>query len=261
MEKPKVVILCGGQGTRLREETEFKPKPLVNIGNLPILWHIMKIYSHYGFNDFVLCLGYKGDMIKRFFMDLEWKKSDFTLNLKSKSQLNHSAPEESDWNVTFAETGLTANTGARIKRIQKYINEDNFFLTYGDGVADIDINQLLNFHKSHSKIGTVTAVRPLSRFGLLTMKGNQVLDFTKKYLTHDGWIDGGFFVFKKEMFDYLSEDENCMLEREPLHNLAKDNQFMAYQHTGYWQCMDTMRQVEILNELWKKGDSPWRVWK
>lgn len=256
----KAVILCGGRGTRLREETEFKPKPLVEIGNMPILWHIMKIYAHYRINDFVLCLGYKGSMIKKFFLELDTYNTDFAFNTKTKKLKFYNHKDIEDWNITFAETGFETNTGARIKKIQKYIPEDNFLLTYGDGVADIDIKKLLEFHKNHDKIGTVTAVRPLARFGVLDIKENLITNFTKKNLVHDGRIDGGFFVFKSKIFDYLSEDKNCMLEAEPLQKLAKDKQFVAYQHDGFWQCMDTIQQTEQLNELWQKQNATWKIW-
>ncbi len=195
----KAVILCGGRGTRLREETEFKPKPLVEIGGKPMLWHIMKIYSQYGIKDFILCLGYKGDMIKDYFLNYETRSHDFNINLKS-GKLNVLNNSMEDWNITCVDTGLNAETGARIKKIEKYIDDDEFFLTYGDGVADIDIDELYKFHKDHGKIGTVTAVRPLSRFGLLSISGeNLITDFSKKSLVHDGWIDGGFFVFNKKI--------------------------------------------------------------
>jgi glucose-1-phosphate cytidylyltransferase len=259
MEKPKVVILCGGKGTRMQEETEFKPKPLVEVGGRPILWHIMKIYSHYGFNDFVLCLGYRGYMIKDFFLKYNDYSNDFRLNLKSEQIKIYDSITE-DWNITFADTGLKSQTGSRIKRIEKYIDEDNFFMTYGDGVSDINIKKLLEFHNGHKKIGTVTAVRPLARFGMLKLDGNNIKDFTKENLMHDGRIDGGFCVFKKDFFDYLDKDESCVLEKEPLQKIAKEDQFMAYKHDGFWQCMDTRRHVDILNGLWET-DPKWKVWK
>jgi glucose-1-phosphate cytidylyltransferase len=258
MEKPKVVILCGGKGARMQEETEFKPKPLIEIGSRPILWHIMKIYSYYGFNDFVLCLGYKGNMIKDFFLKHDSFINDFKLNLKSKEITSYNKYTE-DWNIIFADTGLNSQTGSRIKRVEKYVDGDDFFMTYGDGVSDVNIKKLLEFHKSHGKKGTVTAVRPLARFGMLQLEGNNVTDFTKDNLIHDGRIDGGFCAFKKDFFDYLSEDENCILELHPLKNLAKEGQFMAYKHDGFWQCMDTRRHVQILNELWKTNPE-WKVW-
>jgi glucose-1-phosphate cytidylyltransferase len=227
---------------------------------MPILWHIMKIYSHYGFKDFVLCLGYKGDMIKRFFLNYEHLKKDFTINIKSKEMQKHGPNETEDWNITFANTGETSETGCRIKKIEKYIDGQDFFLTYGDGLCDINIAEQYGYHKQHGKIATVTSVRPTARFGLLTIKNNQVVEFTKKTFVHEGWIDGGFFVMNKKIFNYLSEDENCMLEREPLQNLAKSHEFMAYKHNGFWQCMDTIRDHKLLNEIWNKNP-PWKVWK
>jgi len=260
--KPKVVILCGGKGTRLKEETEFRPKPLVSVGDMPILWHIMKIYSHYGFNDFVLCLGYKGEMIKDYFLNYQTNMNDFTLNIKNMNKTLQGHSKIPDWNITFANTGLESNTGSRIKQIQKYIDGDTFFLTYGDGVANVDIDKLLSFHKSHGKIGTVTTVRPSTRFGNLTIDDDGMIsDFTKKTKTHDGWIDGGFFVFNKKIFEYLSEDPLCMLENEPLKNLTKDRQFMSFKHNDFWQCMDTIRDQEFLNSLWTSGNAPWKIWK
>ncbi|MBT4174746.1 glucose-1-phosphate cytidylyltransferase [archaeon] len=262
MEKPKVVILCGGMGTRMNKETEFMPKPLVNVGSHPILWHIMKTYSHYGFNDFVLCLGYKGDMIKNYFRNFHSHVKDYTFNLRTRDKIFHGDTEIPDWNITFANTGLHSNTGCRIKKIEKHITGDNFMVTYGDGVADINIPELLNYHRTHGKVGTVTTVRPSTRFGNLTINEHgQILDFTKKTKIHEGWIDGGFFVFNKKIFDYLTEDPDCMLEREPLKQLASEQQFMSYKHKGFWQCMDTTRDHQHLNNIWKSNQVPWRVWR
>lgn len=256
----KVVILCGGRGTRLGEETEFKPKPLVEIGGFPILWHIMKIYSYYGLKDFILCLGYKGEKIKEFFMNYDHMLNDFTINLKSKEVKIHNNAIE-DWNVTCVDTGLETNTGGRIKRIEKYVNEDNFFLTYGDGVSNVNIKNLLEFHKSHGKIGTITAVKPVLRnaFGILEIqKDLHITGFTKANIEHQGKIDGGFFVFKKDFFDYLTHD--CVLEDKPLKRLSENKQFKAYVHNDFWQCMDVPKQVELLNELWSSGKAPWKIW-
>ncbi|HLG24996.1 MAG TPA: glucose-1-phosphate cytidylyltransferase [Candidatus Nanoarchaeia archaeon] len=257
----QAVILCGGRGTRLREETEFRPKPLVEIGGMPILWHIMKIYSHYGVKDFILCLGYKGHMIKEFFMDLEIYGKDITYNPKTKKIIHHNGSDGEDWNITFAETGLDTYTGARIKRIEKYITGDDFFLTYGDGVADINIKELYEFHKKHGKIATVTAVQPFARFGVLNIDNELISDFTKKHVVHTNRIDGGFFVFTKKVFDYLSNDRKCALEDQPLKNLVKDNQFVAFRHDGFWQCMDIQQHAEGLNELWNSGEAPWKIWQ
>ncbi|MDD5772141.1 MAG: glucose-1-phosphate cytidylyltransferase [bacterium] len=257
----KVVILCGGKGTRMKEETEFRPKPLVNIGGYPIIWHIMKIYAHYGFKDFVLCLGYKGNMIKEYFLNYEAMNNDFTVCLGAKNKIKfHSKHEEHNWNVTLVDTGEEAMTGARVKKVEKYIDTDLFMVTYGDGVADIDIRKLVNFHNSHGKIGTITGVHPSSRFGELIIKENKVSKFYEKPQVSQGLINGGFFVFKKEIFKYIKEDESCLLEKEPLETLAKESNLMAYLHLGFWQCVDTYRELEVLNDLWKTPHPPWKVW-
>jgi glucose-1-phosphate cytidylyltransferase len=257
----KVVILCGGRGTRLKEETEFRPKPLVRIGNKPVLWHIMKIYAHYGFKDFILCLGYKGDMIKEYFLDYEITNNDFTIQLGNRNNIKfHNSHQEKDWSVTLADTGENAQTGARIKRIEKYIDSDLFMVTYGDGVANLNIKELLKFHKAHKKIGTMTGVHPSSRFGELVIKDNQVLQFNEKPQVKEGLINGGFFVFNKEFFNYLKENDNCYLERQPLEKLAKESELMVYPLDGFWQCVDTYRELELLNNLWKSPNPPWKVW-
>lgn len=256
----KVVILCGGQGMRLREETEYKPKPMVEIGQHPILWHIMKIYSAYGFNDFVLCLGYKGEIIKDYFYHYKTRNNDFTIEIKSGKISIHESNSDSNWKVTVADTGVSAMTGARIKRVEKYITEDSFMVTYGDGVADLNIKKLLEFHKSHGKIGTLTGVNPPSRFGELTVRGDDVTSFKEKPKELDGIINGGFFVFNHEFFDYLSEEDECYLEREPLATLAADGQLKVYRHHGFWQCMDTYRDYKYLTELWNSAKVPWKVW-
>ena len=257
----KVVILCGGMGTRLREETEFRPKPLVEVGGKPILWHIMKLYAHHGFKEFVLCLGYKGHLIKEYFLNYQAMLSDFTLRLDSPEQPRfHQLNEPLDWSITFAETGAEAQTGARVKRIKKYIPEDSFFLTYGDGVADIDISKLLAFHRSHGKTATVTGVRTRSRYGELTVEDGQLMRFSEKPQAKDGFISGGFFVFNRRLFDYLPDDDSCMLESGPLETLTQQGELMSYLHPGYWQCMDTYRDFVLLNNLWKQG-APWKVWE
>jgi len=271
----KVVILCGGMGTRLREETEYKPKPLVEIGGKPMLWHIMKMYAHYGFKDFIFCLGYKGKMIKDYFLNYEIMKSDFTLKLGSNNIKFHNSHKEKDWTITFAETGKNAMTGARIKRIEKYIDNDLFMLTYGDAVADINIRELLEFHKSHGKIGTITGVNPSSRFGELVTMGSQVKKFSEKPQIKDSFINGGFFVFDKRIFNYLEDNDNCIFEKEPLKKLTLDKELMVYRHKGFWQCMDTYRDLQLLNNLWvgqeiekelhfseiKSIKPPWRIWE
>lgn len=256
----KTVVLCGGQGTRLREETEFRPKALVNVGNRPILWHIMKIYAHYGVRDFVLCLGYRGEMIKSYFLNYEAMNNDFTICLGGNNRFEfHGVHPEQGYAVTLADTGLEAMTGGRIKRIQKYIDEDVFMVTYGDGVADIDVAKLLEFHRGHGRLATLTAVRPASRFGVLTIDdASEITEFTEKPKL-SGWISAGFFVFHRRLFDYLGGDD-CVLEREPLERLATDGQLMAYRHTGFFFAMDTYREYQTLNDMWRQGAAPWKVW-
>lgn len=256
----KVVILAGGQGTRLREETEYRPKPMVNVGRWPILWHIMKTYSHYGFNDFVVCLGYKGDMIKDYFLRYRIMANDFTVELGKRKVTLHNDSDEAHWKVTLADTGQKAMTGARIKKIQPYIDGDTFLLTYGDGVANVDVAELVKYHRSHGKIATVTGVAPASRFGELLVKGDAVSEFSEKPQTHAGIINGGYFVLDRRVFDYLTDGEDCIFERLPLERLAQDGELMVYRHRGFWQCMDTLRDMQYLNELWEKGEAPWKVW-
>ncbi len=258
----KVVILCGGLGTRIREEAEFRPKPMVEIGVKPILWHIMKIYSHYGIKDFVLSLGYKGEMIKEYFYHYKILNNDFTIELGNKKDIEiHSNNAEKDWRITLADTGDKALKGARLKRVQQYVDDDTFMLTYGDGVADIDINALLAFHNKHGKLATVTGINLASLFGELKIKGDQVESFSEKPRDGDGLINGGFFVFNKGFFDYLSADENCDLEIGPLEKIAGKGQLMVYKHTGFWACMDTLRDMDYLNRLWVEGKAEWKVWE
>jgi len=257
----KVVILCGGLGTRLKEETEFKPKPMVEIGGRPIIWHIMKIYSHYGFNRFILCLGYKGEVIKNYFYNYEIQNNDFTITLGKDDLKIHNQHSESGWEITFAETGSNTMTGARVKKIQKYINDDIFMLTYGDGLSNINISELLSFHNSHGKIATITGVLPPSRFGEILNENNLVRSFNEKPQIHSGGlINGGFFVFNKKFFNYLSDSDDCILERLPLENLVKDKQLCVFEHDGFWQCMDTYRDFEMLNNFWKEGKASWKIW-
>jgi glucose-1-phosphate cytidylyltransferase len=258
----KVVLLAGGLGTRLKEETEYRPKPMVLIGRKPILWHIMKIYDHYGFHDFVICLGYKGNMIRDYFLNYEIMNSDFTVNLGNHQNITlHNDHTECDWNVTLAETGDKSQTGARLKKIEKYIDGDTFMLTYGDAVADIDIAKLLAFHQSHGKIGTVTGIHPASRFGELCTNSHCVKRFSEKPQTLGGFVSGGFFVFNKDFFSYLDDRDTCTLEREPLERLAADNELMMYPHEGFWQCCDTYRELELLNTSWDTTSCPpWKVW-
>jgi glucose-1-phosphate cytidylyltransferase len=257
----KAVILCGGLGTRLREETEFKPKPMVNIGTRPILWHIMKNYCHHGFKEFVLCLGYKGEMIKEYFYNYEVFNSNFTIEYgidkKIEIENNHA---EKGWKVTLAYTGDKTLKGARLKKIEKYIDGDTFMVTYGDGVGDIDIKALLAFHKQHGKIATVTGVNYISRFGELNIKGEDVLRFLEKQEKGAAYINGGFFVFNRKIFDYLTYDDFCDLEYGPLEKLATEGQLKVYKHKGFWSCMDTLRDVDYLNDLWNRGKAEWKVW-
>jgi glucose-1-phosphate cytidylyltransferase len=256
----QVAILCGGLGTRLREETEYRPKPMVEIGGKPILWHIMKSYAHYGFNDFVLCLGYRGNMIKEYFLNYEAMNNDFTICLGQKSHLSfNGAHEEQAFRVTLADTGQETMTGGRIKRIEKYVQDDTFMITYGDGLANVNIRELLAFHKSHGRMATVTTVHPVSRFGMLeTSHDDVVTGFTEKPLL-DGWASAGYLVFDRKLFDYLDGD-GCVLEREPLERLAAEGELMAYRHDGFFFAMDTYREYLHLNELWASGKAPWRAW-
>jgi glucose-1-phosphate cytidylyltransferase len=256
----KVVLLCGGLGMRLREETEFRPKPMIEVGGRPILWHIMKTFAHHGLTDFVLCLGYRADVVKRYFLEYETMRSDFTVELGNPASLAfHGGHHERGWRVTLADTGATANTGARIKRIERYVDGDTFLLTYGDGVADIDLTALLTFHQSHGKIATVTGVRPPARFGeLITLEG-AVREFREKPQASQGLINGGFFVLGREAFRYLEDDDACVLEREPLERMAKDAELMVYEHPGFWQCLDTPRDLQHLQDLWREG-APWKIW-
>jgi glucose-1-phosphate cytidylyltransferase len=254
------MILCGGQGTRLREETEYRPKPLVEVGGRPILWHIMKLYAHYGLRDFVLCLGYRGTMIKEYFLDYEAMNSDFTISLGKQNTVQyHDIHEEQDFRVTLADTGLESMTGGRVARASRFVKDDTFMVTYGDGLSNVDIAKLLAFHESHGKLATVTTVRPTSRFGMLNCSSDdRVLSFTEKPLL-DGWASAGYFVFSRKIFDYLSGDD-CILEREPLERLAKEGQLMSYKHDGFFFAMDTYREYVSLNEMWARGDAPWKVW-
>ena len=257
----KVVILCGGFGTRLREETEFRPKPMVEIGGKPILWHVMKIYAHYGYMDFILALGYKGEMVKEYFYNYDVLNNDFTIELGNEKKVEiHRNNAEKDWRVTLADTGDKALKGARLKRGEQYIDDDQFMLTYGDGIANVDIEDLLGFHQSHGKLATVIGINPASRFGELKMKGDQVESFSEKPKNGKGLINGGFFVFNRGIFDYLSADDDCDLEIGALEEIAKDGELMVYKHAGFWACMDTLRDMEYLNKLWSESHAEWKVW-
>jgi glucose-1-phosphate cytidylyltransferase len=257
----QVVILCGGLGTRIRDVAEDIPKPMIPIGDRPILWHIMKGFAQHGLTDFILCLGYKSWVIKRYFLDYHLARADVSLHLRSPEKVHiHSHAVAEDWHVTLAETGHDAMTGCRVKRIEKYITGDTFLLTYGDGVADINISKLLDFHCSHGKIGTVTAVRPPGRFGEVELEGSRVAEFNEKPLMARGRINGGFFAFQRCFFDRLQDDPGLVLERTPLIQLASDGELMAYQHNGFWQPLDNSREFHYLNELWNTGQAPWKIW-
>ncbi|HEV2392833.1 MAG TPA: glucose-1-phosphate cytidylyltransferase [Verrucomicrobiae bacterium] len=256
----KVVIFCGGLGTRLREETEFRPKPMVPIGERPILWHIMKTYAHFGHKDFVLCLGYKGDVIKEYFRNYHWNTSDVTLKLGPRPQIKyHNQHGEEDWSVTLVDTGQATMTGGRLKRVLRFIDEDNFLVTYGDGLTNSNINDSIAFHRAQGKMVTITAVRPAGRFGDLEIAGDTVTAFKEKAEEQTGFINGGFFVMNKRIGDYLTGDK-CVLEQEPLNRLAAEGQIAAYCHAGFWQCMDTFREQQLLANLWNSGHAPWKVW-
>jgi len=259
--KIPVVIFCGGKGTRLQEETNVIPKPLVKIGEKPILWHIMKIYSSYGFNNFILPVGYKGEKIKEYFHNYPFLQSDFTIKFNNQKKIVFDNPSKENWQVTVIDTGLNTQTGARLRKIRKFIPGDLFMLTYGDGVANIDIDKLFDFHLSHGKIGTVTGVYPVPRFGELTLKNDKILKFGEKPKITNAFISGGFFVFNKKIFKYLSIMENCVFEKKPLEKLARDGQLMCYKHKGFWQCMDTIRDVGVLNQSWEEGKALWKIWK
>jgi glucose-1-phosphate cytidylyltransferase len=258
----KVVIFAGGIGSRITEESHLKPKPMIEIGDKPILWHIMKIYSSQGFNDFIICLGYKGFIIKEYFLNYFLHNSDITINLNNNKVEAHYSNTES-FNVTLIDTGLDTKTAGRLNRIKEHIGNDDFMLTYGDGVADIDLAELLKFHKNHGKIATITAVKPPPQFGgMQIIENGRVGSFREKSKDDLGWINGGFFVLKPDVFNYLhTEPDNTMWEDYPLENLSKDNQLFAYRHYGFWKCMDAMRDKIALDELWYNNNAKWKVWK
>ena len=256
----KTIILAGGWSTRLDSEDGRVPKPMVPIGNWPILWHIMKIYSHFGFNEFIICLGFKANVIKNYFFNYDTISSDFTLDISTDDIEYHNTNKGNNWKVTLVDTGLNTLKGGRIKRVEKYLHSDINMLTYGDGVADIDINDLVEFHKSHGKTVTISGVHPPARFGELVEKNGKVNLFQEKPQTSQGMINGGFMVFNKEMLDYLTEDENCDFEVGPLEEIAKAGEMMVYRHEGSWECMDHGRDVAHLNKLWKNNQSFWKVW-
>ena len=255
----KAVILAGGMGTRLREETEFRPKPMVEIGGRPILWHIMKYLSSFGINEFIICIGYKGDYIKEYFTNYQTLSHDITVKLGNKSGITrHDVDSLEDWKVTLADTGLSTMTGGRLKKVERYLDGEPFLCTYGDGLANVDINALIQFHSTHGKIATVTAVRPTSRFGAMDLDTDfTVRNFSEKPKS-DAWVNGGYFIFKNDIFDYLTSDS--ILEKAPLEGLAKNHELKGYKHEGFWQPMDTYRETLELNDLWDQNQAPWRVW-
>ena len=254
----KVVILAGGYGTRLSEYTNILPKPMVPIGDRPIIWHIMKIYEYYGFSDFVIALGYKSEDIKEYFLKYHSLNSDFTVDLAS-GEVKHHKIDNVPWTVTLKDTGLDTMTGGRIKRLKEVINGERFLLTYGDGVSNVDMKSLIEFHERHQKIVTLTAVRPTARFGYLNFEGERVSSFEEKSQLNEGWINGGFFVCEPELLEYI-ESDNQMLEREPLEKIVQEDQLMAFKHSGFWQSMDTLRDQKVLEKLWNSGNAPWKIW-
>ncbi len=256
-----VVILAGGLGTRLREQTEFIPKPMVPVGGKPILWHIMKTYAHYGFKRFIICLGYKGNVIKEYFFHYNIMNSDFTVKLGGGDLKIHNSHCAEDWEVTLAETGSKSMTGARVKCVESKIDTDLFMLTYGDGVADINIQELFEFHRAHKKLATITGVRPPSRFGELVADDNKVIEFSEKPQENSAMINGGYMLFDKKIFDHISGDINCVLEKDVLEPLARSGELMVFRHDGFWQCMDTLRDMNFLNDKWDTGKAQWKVWE
>jgi glucose-1-phosphate cytidylyltransferase len=261
----KVVIFCGGQGTRMREETEFRPKPMVTLGTHPILWHIMKTYASFGHREFVLCLGYKGDMIKQYFLHYRAMNSDFTIRLGHPDQTKHvtfhdAHPEEDDFTVTFSDTGEDTMTGARLAFTERFIDDDIFLCTYGDGLCDVDINKVIEFHKSHGKIATVTSVKTISRFGILDVDNTGKVEKFAEKPDVNGWINAGYFVFDKRIFEYTNTDPSTILEKQVMEVLAENGELMAYHHDGFFYAMDTYREWKILNDLWNKKEAPWAHW-
>jgi glucose-1-phosphate cytidylyltransferase len=257
----EVVILCGGLGTRLREETVFRPKPMVQIGDRPILWHIMKYFASFGHSDFVLSLGYKGDQIKEYFWHYEWMNNDVTLELGKPDRMTiHQAHDEIGWKVTLANTGTDTLKGARLKKVERYIRGDELFVTYGDGLSDVDLDELLRFHRDHGRLATVTGVNPTSRFGELRVEEGEVKHFAEKPVAANSLVNGGFFIFKRGVFEYLTTDDGCDLEIGALEKIAGDRQLMAFPHLGNWACMDTERDRTYLEKLWASGEAFWRRW-
>ncbi|MBA3013156.1 MAG: glucose-1-phosphate cytidylyltransferase [Proteobacteria bacterium] len=253
----KVVILCGGMGTRLKEETEYRPKPMVQIGGRPILWHIMNIFASHGLKEFVLCLGYKGEMIKEYFQNFGIHNNDFTIKMSHPQDITYHSDNTIDWTITLADTGAASLKGARLKKIEKYIDDDIFLTSYGDSLGNIDVSSLIDFHKRHGKIATITGINPTSRFGEIKFKGDKVISFREKPKSLKTLVNGGFMVFRKEIFNYLTDADTCDLEYGPLEKLARDGQLMIFKHEGFWACMDTIRDMEYLNELWNSNNAGW----
>ena len=254
----KVAILAGGRGSRLAEETHIKPKPMVEIGGQPILWHIMMHYAHYGHRHFLIALGYKGEVIKKYMVDYCSLNSNLTVKMRTGEVEEHGGYKP-DWTVDLIDTGIPTMTGGRIKRLQPYVGNETFMLTWGDGVSDVDLRELLRFHRSHGKLATMTVVRPPARYGHIEMDNERIVEFTEKPQTSEGWINGAFFILEPEVFDYI-EGDATMWEKEPLERLATEGQLMAYRHTSFWQCMDTLREKHILETMWQSGKPPWKVW-
>lgn len=254
----KVVLLAGGLGSRLSEETTTRPKPMVEIGGRPILWHIMNIYSAYGVNDFVVATGYKSEVIKEYFANFHLHQADLSVELRT-GKLDYHNRRGPEWRVTMVDTGAETQTGGRLKRLRDWLKDETFMMTYGDGLANVDISSLLKFHKAHNKIATVSAVRPPARFGSFEFSGDQITKFTEKPQVGEGWINGGYMVLNPGVFDYLTDDKT-IFEREPMERLARDGQLMAYRHEGFWQPMDTLREKQLLEELWQSGKAAWKVW-
>lgn len=255
----KAAILAGGYGTRLAEETEIRPKPMVEIGGRPILWHIMMHYHGYGFHDFVIALGYKGEYIKKWFKDFATLEGSMSLNTRT-GEVVQSDAALPEWNVDLVETGMKTLTGGRIKRLAPWLGDETFMLTWGDGVSDVDLDELLRFHRAHGKLATMTAVRPAARYGHLEFDGDRITQFNEKPQTTEGWINGAFFVLEPRIFDYI-EGDDVMWEHAPLERLAADGQLMAFKHQSFWQCMDTIREKHVLEKLWQSGNPPWRTWE
>jgi len=254
----EVIILAGGRGTRIAEESSSRPKPMVEIGGRPLLWHVMNIYASHGHTDFLIACGYKAEIIKEYFHNFIVHNSDYLIDFRT-GQLEYVSPSRLAWRVGVIDTGLDTMTGGRVKRLQHLVRGETFMVTYGDGVGDIDITRLLAFHQAHGRLATVTAVRPPSRFGGLVLEGDRVREFSEKPQTGEGWINGGFFIFERGVFDFLHDDQT-ILEREPLEQLVARDQLMAFQHSGFWQPMDTLREKQLLESLWSSGDAPWKTW-